>query len=423
MDHHPSLSSPCLPTEICDYILDHLWDDHETLKVCSRVTREWLPTTRKHLFSFVFIINLRVVTFAEMIMHSGDALAFCVRQLFLVWYLGQRGINPVPKPTFVPRMLASLGRLEKLTLRVYMLDNCSSSAETITWPILPVVKTLRLRIDIVNDVVRLQRFICACPSLSSLKLWITQTSKCDSSHTHPTMVISRSIVIETFQYHVCESDPILRWLLQGGLKLRIRRLAIIVPDLTPTPTAVNFFRTGDAQALLRACGECLEHLIVEWPETISPGSPDGQQASALAHNPNLVSIYVSSVWCGFSVNDGWLGLFSVLADIEPMHTKLQSIDITLVAAFKPDSTISLCEQLDAALARIADTHPRLIFTIWITCNLRIPAPWLAEFVKVLLQGLVRVQAGPGRLCLMWLNGYDEIRELGHRTKPSWYWQW
>ncbi|KZT07955.1 uncharacterized protein LAESUDRAFT_650112, partial [Laetiporus sulphureus 93-53] len=49
------LSTPRLPLEMCDHILDYLWDDHKTLRSCSHVTREWLPTTRMHLFHHVRI--------------------------------------------------------------------------------------------------------------------------------------------------------------------------------------------------------------------------------------------------------------------------------------------------------------------------------------------------------------------------------
>ncbi|KZT07928.1 uncharacterized protein LAESUDRAFT_88701 [Laetiporus sulphureus 93-53] len=239
MDHHPSLPSPRLPTEICDHILDHLWNDRKTLKVCSLVTREWLPTTRKHLFSFVRIIDLRLVTFAEMIMHSEDALALCIRKLLMVWGLNEE----VPIPTSIPRMLASLGRLEKLTLYVSTWDDCYFSTETITWPVLPMVKALDLSIGTVKDVISLQRFICACPSLSSLMLWITSQS--DGSHTHSPTVISRSILIDIFHCRVRESDPVLGWLLQGGLKLRARRLAIIASE---DLASVNFLKTGDTQS-------------------------------------------------------------------------------------------------------------------------------------------------------------------------------
>ncbi|KZT07926.1 uncharacterized protein LAESUDRAFT_724403 [Laetiporus sulphureus 93-53] len=423
MDHHPSLPSPRLPTEICDYILDHLWDDHKTLKVCSLVTREWLPTTRKHLFDFVGIITKpQRVAFEDVILRSGDAVALCVRKLDLKWELGVSRSPPIP--VSVARMIASLGRLEELTLRGTIWSDSHSPPKTTTWPVLPMVKALHLRISIVAAVVSLQRFICACPSLSSLELQIGRTSVSHRSHTHPPTVIPRSIVLETLQCSLDEPDPMLGWLLYGGLKLRMRRLAITVPDY---PTSGNYLRTGDVQALLRASGECLEHLIVRVEtEIFSSYSPDRQQA-ALAHNPNLVSIYVSSIWCGFSddvpddgpYSNGWLGLLTILVDIQSMHTKLQSIDITFITAFKPDFTSLSCEQLDAALARVMDTHPQLILTVWIRCDCDKPMPWLAEFAEALLQGLVRAQAGRGRLCLMWLNGYDEINELGRGMLPSW----
>ena len=39
-----------LPTELWDYILDHLWSDLHSLKACSLTCRAWRPTTRYHLF-------------------------------------------------------------------------------------------------------------------------------------------------------------------------------------------------------------------------------------------------------------------------------------------------------------------------------------------------------------------------------------
>ncbi|KZT07965.1 uncharacterized protein LAESUDRAFT_89934 [Laetiporus sulphureus 93-53] len=421
MDCHLSLPLPRLPPEICDYVLDHLWDDHKTLKVCSLVTREWLPTTRKHLFHSIRLFsNPRRVAFEDLILHSGNAVALCVRKLELKWTL----VSWTPTiPVSVPQTLASLSRLEELTLQGTIWSDSYSPAKTITWPVLPMVKAVHLQINDADDVVSLQRFICACPSLSSLNLQIRHTSKCDSSYTHPPTIIPGSIVIETFQYGVRESDPMSRWLLQGGLKLRIRRLAITILDY---PTSVNFLRKGDAQALLRASSECLEHLVVRVQTKIRSDSPVRQQA-AMTHNPNLVSIYVSSIWCGFSddvpddepFSNGWRGLLSILADIQPMHTKLQSVDITLIMTSKPDFTRMPCEQLDAALARIVDTHPQLIVTVCITSSSPVAVPWMTELVETLLQRLVRVQAGRGRLCLMWLNGYDENREFSHRTTPSW----
>jgi len=39
-----------LPSEVWDYILDHLWDNPTALCACSLACRAWIPTTRLHLF-------------------------------------------------------------------------------------------------------------------------------------------------------------------------------------------------------------------------------------------------------------------------------------------------------------------------------------------------------------------------------------
>ncbi|EAU90929.1 hypothetical protein CC1G_02316 [Coprinopsis cinerea okayama7 len=42
-----------LPQELVDHVIDHLYNDYETLRACSRVAQAWLPTSRYHLFAKV----------------------------------------------------------------------------------------------------------------------------------------------------------------------------------------------------------------------------------------------------------------------------------------------------------------------------------------------------------------------------------
>ena len=42
-----------LPQEVRDYIVDHFYDDPETLKRCCLISKSWVPRARKHLFSIV----------------------------------------------------------------------------------------------------------------------------------------------------------------------------------------------------------------------------------------------------------------------------------------------------------------------------------------------------------------------------------
>ena len=53
------MSIPCLPPEILDYITDLLRDESETLKECCRVSKSWVPRTRRLLFAHIQFGSLR----------------------------------------------------------------------------------------------------------------------------------------------------------------------------------------------------------------------------------------------------------------------------------------------------------------------------------------------------------------------------
>ena len=45
------MSSPRLPAELLDYIVNFLHDTQDALRCCSLVSKSWLPRTRRHLFA------------------------------------------------------------------------------------------------------------------------------------------------------------------------------------------------------------------------------------------------------------------------------------------------------------------------------------------------------------------------------------
>ena len=45
------MSSPYLPAELLDDVIDHLHDTKDTLRICSLVSKSWVPRTRKLLFA------------------------------------------------------------------------------------------------------------------------------------------------------------------------------------------------------------------------------------------------------------------------------------------------------------------------------------------------------------------------------------
>jgi hypothetical protein len=46
-----TMSSPYLPAELLDHIVDHLHDTKDALKSCGLVSKSWIPRTRRHLFA------------------------------------------------------------------------------------------------------------------------------------------------------------------------------------------------------------------------------------------------------------------------------------------------------------------------------------------------------------------------------------
>ena len=45
------MSTPYLPAELLDHIIDHLHDTRDALRSCCLVSKSWIPRTRKHLFA------------------------------------------------------------------------------------------------------------------------------------------------------------------------------------------------------------------------------------------------------------------------------------------------------------------------------------------------------------------------------------
>ena len=46
-------TSPRLPPELCDHIIDQLRDNPDALKTCSVVSKSWTARSQKHIFSTI----------------------------------------------------------------------------------------------------------------------------------------------------------------------------------------------------------------------------------------------------------------------------------------------------------------------------------------------------------------------------------
>ncbi|KAF5386064.1 hypothetical protein D9615_002700 [Tricholomella constricta] len=79
---------PRLPQELVDHIIDHLYDDPLTLTSCSLVCRQWLPTSRLHLFSKISLkVTPAVASPSELckrlhrLLTTSPSIISCIREL------------------------------------------------------------------------------------------------------------------------------------------------------------------------------------------------------------------------------------------------------------------------------------------------------------------------------------------------------
>ncbi|TFY64970.1 hypothetical protein EVJ58_g2276 [Rhodofomes roseus] len=69
-----------LPPELFDESIDHLWDDPKSLAACALTCRDWIGTSRLHLFRTVRIQNASQCARFEALLQSTPAIARCVRR-------------------------------------------------------------------------------------------------------------------------------------------------------------------------------------------------------------------------------------------------------------------------------------------------------------------------------------------------------
>lgn len=77
-----------LPQELLDHVIDHLVDDHDSLKASSLVSRLFLPRTRTHLFRSYAVRCYRTSEIFKVLLPT--PLATLIRSLHVASFIGHR---------------------------------------------------------------------------------------------------------------------------------------------------------------------------------------------------------------------------------------------------------------------------------------------------------------------------------------------
>lgn len=239
-----------LPPEVVDTILDHLHDDHRTLRQCSLVSSQWLPTSRFHAFSSVTLTTANLPDFLELLNSPLLTLGPYVEDI-RVFSLDSARYNASWLSTALPRLGSTLENSRSLALEG--LDWFTINAETQSSFLksfdgrLTCIKLIQMKFLNFSEVVAC---IASFPFLESLVLkevgWDLDDEyytpdKCPPKH------------LRNLELLFCYKRDIMNWFLQDPCVARVKR--------------VDFYHiydmdTAAAGKYLHALGDSLEELRV-----------------------------------------------------------------------------------------------------------------------------------------------------------------
>ncbi|KAI0923557.1 hypothetical protein AcV5_009063 [Taiwanofungus camphoratus] len=347
-----SVSQARLPPELCDIILDHLWDDHCALGACSLTHRAWLQTTRLHLFNTVSLLDSAAYARLERILEQSPDVARYVRVL----YLKSHPRNSL-ECSELPRILLLLNNVEHLTLKDWHLELSGENRRDLS-AFFPVVKTLSLvSVHLEGDV--FPQLLGACQSLSAVHVttatWFTPFNLQDS----PAITPTQNTVIDTLTVQF-SSSRMISWLLRSSIKLHLRNLHMVW-NASPSNGMIH----STVQDLLQAAGTSLERLDIAFDSRISGDElPITPRHLDMSYNTRLVSFhfgcYVDGRFPLYRDEFDWVP--NALSQLHDTHPDLQDVEVSLELYSPTDVAILDWQRIDENLADLVRELPHLVVT-------------------------------------------------------------
>ncbi|KAJ7438174.1 hypothetical protein FB451DRAFT_1449795 [Mycena latifolia] len=157
-----STTPPNLPPEVVDLVIGNLRSDPITLRTCALVNRDWLSTTRHHLYEALYLPHRNIQTFFDLLQCPRNTFVSRLRGLYAVGFQYNEIIQLWP---FLPafsylRALHIYGKLELLAF----------NDDAILPPCLPYLESLGLYRAKFSSYYTLATCLLQFPSIKTLKL-------------------------------------------------------------------------------------------------------------------------------------------------------------------------------------------------------------------------------------------------------------
>ncbi|KZT70018.1 hypothetical protein DAEQUDRAFT_756661 [Daedalea quercina L-15889] len=239
-----------IPQELCDEVVDYLWDDIHTLKACAMTCRSWVWRSQKHLFRDVAVNNATRFERFMRLLKSNNRIALYVRVLTIA--KARRGKTKLDKRWH--ELLQRLPHVEQLTIGRWV--DLFPMEDTVQQN-LPVyfarVRVLCIVNSFVGSSEDFARVLTACPAMRTLyldnaRVW-PSWSQSDSDDSQP-IVLPR---LDTLSLNPTHVNPMTRFWINGGVCANIRRLEL---ELATSDMFIH------CEPLLRALRDTLEEIVL-----------------------------------------------------------------------------------------------------------------------------------------------------------------
>ena len=293
-----TMSSPNLPPELLDHVVDFLQDAADTLESCCLVSKSWIPRTRKHLFEFVeFYTEEDVESWKTTFQDPSMSPACYTKTLFVRWPWA----TPVAETKELGDWIRTFSRV--VHLKIYLIDMDTDEPTDSLVPFhrfSPEIRSLCL-LDIHSPLPPVFDFIHSFPLLEDLSVStpvIPAINTNDGVDGQPTAVQYLSPPTFTGTLDLCGVDLIATQLLSLPNSLHFRKLHL---------TWNNEADISTTALLVESCCSTLESLHV------NPGSL----------GTSSLPLHESYKW-STSVGESFLGPINL-----SKATKLKYITLTL----------------------------------------------------------------------------------------------
>jgi len=354
---------PYVPQELCDEIVDYIWDDVPTLRACAVTCHNWVWRAQRHIFRRVIINNASRFERFTRLLKAKPRFALYVRVLVIA--KARRGKTKVDKGW--PELLQRLRGVEDLTIGRHIdLFPMHEDLRQNLPALFPRVRVLRLVQAFVGRGEDLACLLSACPSMRALYMdgagmwppWDLGDS-ISSTTTHPLHTLSLNTTLTSTMMHFWANGP---------MKVEIRRLELEI-------ATHDLFL--ECRPLLRALDDTLEELVLSVTGNKLPRRSLAGSLPPLRHLRRVhLRVKIQDTKESVPRRYDWMVRFLRLLSAWEGKGRLSEVVLTWRTSDLSNMKRPPWDEFDVAMTELAKNTSKLKFTLNILDNSETQNQWL-----------------------------------------------